>query len=126
VLAVEAPESPHHEAIANFSSLSDRPVVCAELHSQVPAICAGARWGLRECGWPREPRIVYIMTDGAALPLALSRLVPQMQKAGLVQATITAGQAFGGDYEAVNLYSALAAARCVTEADIVIVCQGPG
>jgi hypothetical protein len=49
-----------------------------------------------------------------------------MHEAGLIQATITAGQAFGGDFEAVNLYSALAAAGCVAEADIIVVGQGPG
>lgn len=126
VLDVGAPESPHHEAIRQFTTLADLPVVCAELHSQVPAVCAAAKWALQESGWPRPPRLVYIMTDGAALPLALSRLVPQMQARGLVDATITAGQAFGGDYEAVNLYSALAAAKEVAQADIVVVAQGPG
>lgn len=126
VLAVEAPESPYHEEIQRFTSLDETPVVCAELHSQVPAVCAAARWALREHGWPREPRIVYVMTDGAALPLALSKLVPQMKERGLIQATVTAGQAFGGDLEAVNTYSALAAARTVGCADIIVVCQGPG
>jgi hypothetical protein len=126
VLEVSAPESPYHDAMRLFATLDDLPVVCAELHSQVPAICAAARWALRESDWPRPPRIAYIMTDGAALPLALSRLVPQMQACGLLDATITAGQAFGGDFEAVNLYSALAAAKAVVEADIVVVAQGPG
>ena len=126
VLAVEAPESPHHEAVSLFATLDDLPVVCAELHSQLPAICAAATWALHEHGWPRTPRIAYIMTDGAALPLALSRLVSQMKACGLITATITAGQAFGGDYEAVNLYSALATAKQVVGADIIVVSQGPG
>ncbi len=126
VLTVEAPESPHHNAIRQFTSLEDMPVVCAELHSQLPAICAAAQWALHECGWASPPRIAYIMTDGAALPLALSRLVPQMKDKGLLDATITAGQAFGGDYEAVNLYSALVAAKEVARADMVVVAQGPG
>ncbi len=126
VLAVEAPESPYHDAMRLFASLDDLPVVCAELHSQLPAICAAAHWGLRDYGETRTPRIVYVMTDGAALPLALSRLVPKLKAQGLLYATITAGQAFGGDYEEVNLYSALAAAKEVCGADIVIVGQGPG
>jgi hypothetical protein len=126
VLTVEAPENAHHDALRLFATLDDLPVVCAELHSQIPAICAAAKWALQTHGWPRSPRIAYIMTDGAALPLALSRLVPQMKTYGLVEATITAGQAFGGDYEAVNLYSALAAAKEVVEADLVVVGQGPG
>jgi hypothetical protein len=126
VLAVEAPESPHHDALRLFASLDDMPVVCAELHSQIPAICAAAHWELTTHDFPHPPRLVYIMTDGAALPLALSRLVPQMKEKGLIAATITAGQAFGGDYEAVNLYSAMAAAKEVAGADIIVVGQGPG
>jgi len=126
VLAVEAPESPHHDAIRLFAGLDDLPVVCAELHSQLPAICAAAHWGAERHGGLRTPRIAYIMTDGAALPLALSRLVPELKARGLLTATITTGHAFGGDYEAVNLYSALAAAKAVVDADIVVVGQGPG
>ncbi|MCW3096876.1 MAG: hypothetical protein JWL77_2494 [Chthonomonadaceae bacterium] len=126
VLAVEAPESPHHDAIRLFAGLDDLPVVCAELHSQLPAICAAAHWGTERHGGVRPPRIAYIMTDGAALPMALSRLVPELKARGLLTATITTGQAFGGDYEAVNLYSALAAAQAVVNADIIVVGQGPG
>jgi hypothetical protein len=125
VLSVEAPESAHHDALRLFASLDDIPVVCTELHSQVPAVCASAKWALRECGFS-ESRIAYVMTDGSALPLALSRLVPQMRGKGLIDATITAGQAFGGDYEAINIYSALAAAKEVAQADIIVVGQGPG
>ncbi len=126
ILTVEAPESPHHRAIKNFKSLEETPVVCAELHSQIPLICAAARWAMNESGSFRAPCIVYVMTEGAALPLALSRLVPRMVARKLLDATITSGQAFGGDYEAVNLYSALAAAKEVCGADIIIVAQGPG
>jgi hypothetical protein len=46
--------------------------------------------------------------------------------AGLVDATITCGQAFGGDYEAVNLHSGLLAARFVAGAQIAIIAIGPG
>lgn len=126
VLSVESPESPHHDALCSIESLDELPVVCAELHSQIPGICAAAHWALRECEWTRTPRIVYIMTDGAALPMALSRLVPQLRAKGLIAATITAGQAFGGDYEAINLYSALLAAKKILQADIAVVAQGPG
>ena len=125
VLAVESPESPHHEALRRFQSLNEMPVVCAQLHSQIPAICAGARWALMQHGGHR-PRIAYIMTDGAALPLALSRLIPELREKSWISATITAGQAFGGDYECVNVYSALATAYAVVGADMAIVCQGPG
>jgi hypothetical protein len=121
VLAAEAPESPHHAALQAFESLDTVPVVCAELHSQLPAIAAAAKW---ETGG--KARVVYVMTDSAAMPIAFSRLVPTLKERGLLDATVTAGQAFGGDYEAVNLYSALAVARVAAKADIIIVSQGPG
>ncbi len=121
VLSVEAPESPHHMALKGFSGLRDTPVVCAELHSQLPAICSAAHWSMK-----RPPRIAYIMTDSAALPVALSRIVPELKARGWITASVSAGQAFGGDYEAVTLYSALAAARCVVRADIIVVAPGPG
>lgn len=121
VLAAEAPESPHHEALAGFQSLEGTPVVCAELHSQVAPVAAAAKL---EAG--SSTRVVYVMTDGAALPIGLSRTVEQMRREGLIEATVTAGQAVGGDYEAVNLYSALAVAKAVAQADVIVVSQGPG
>ncbi len=66
------------------------------------------------------------MTDEASLPLAFSDLVPDMRQAGLLDATITAGQAFGGELEAVTLHSALLAAKHVCGADVAIVALGPG
>jgi len=119
VLAVEAPESPHHNIIAQFETLAGTPVVCLELHSQLAAICAAAKS-------LRNVKIAYIMTDGAALPLAYSRLVSELKTAKLLDTTITIGQAFGGDYEAISLFSGLAAAKVVCGADIIIVGQGPG
>jgi hypothetical protein len=66
------------------------------------------------------------MTDAAALPLALSDLVAALAERRLLDVTVTAGQAFGGDLEAVNLPSALAVATTVGAADVVIVAPGPG
>ena len=66
------------------------------------------------------------MTDGAALPLALSDMVDALVRAGLVDVTLTAGHAFGGDLEAVTVPSALALARHAAMADVVIVAMGPG
>lgn len=121
VLSAGAEESPWHEDLCNFSSLASTPVVCAELHSQVPAIAASCKWQN-----PSKSRLVYIMTDGAAMPLSYSRLVAAMREKGLIDTVITSGQAFGGDYEAVNIFSALAIAKVVAKADVIVVCQGPG
>lgn len=100
--------------------LRGRPVVACSLHSQVPIVAATFL--------ARRPgaRVAYVMTDGAALPMALSDLVVSMRDAGLVHVTITAGHAFGGDHEAVAVPSALAAAVNLQAADLVIVAMGPG
>ena len=71
-------------------------------------------------------RVVYVMTDGAALPSWFSEQVHELREAGLLDTVVTTGQALGGDIEAVNVFSGLLAARAVAEADVVVVADGPG
>jgi hypothetical protein len=66
------------------------------------------------------------MTDGAALPAAFSRQVEDLRASELLDDTITCGQAFGGDLEAVNVFSGLLAARAIADADVAVVGDGPG
>lgn len=121
VLAVEEEDSPHRKHIESFKSLSGMPVVIGQLHSQLaPAAAAIKRLT------NRRANIAYIMTDSAALPISFSRSVTQLKENGLIDTTITVGQAFGGDIEAVNIYTGLIAAKQVSGADAVIVCPGPG
>ncbi len=120
VTAIEEPVSPHHATMAAADSLAGMPVVCCGLHSQV----AHAAAAIKE----RAPdaRVAYVMTDGAALALPVSRLVPDLLAAGLLDETITCGQAFGGLHEAVTLHSGLLAARHALGCDAAIVAIGPG
>jgi hypothetical protein len=66
------------------------------------------------------------MTDGGALPIAVSDLVSDLRARGLLDATVTCGHAFGGDQEAVSVESGLAAARVLERADAVVTAMGPG
>jgi hypothetical protein len=100
--------------------LGGMPVVACTLHSQVPCVAAAFKHAAP------ETRLIYVMTDGAALPLDLSDLVVTMESVGLLDGTITTGHAFGGDLEAVNIPSALVMARHVLGADAVVVGMGPG
>jgi hypothetical protein len=120
VLAVEEEASPHHEVLLDADSLEGMPVVCCGLHSHLPAVAAA----LREIA--PDARIAYVMTDEAALPLAMSDTVRACRDAGLVDTTISCGQAFGGELEAVNVYSGLLAARLAAGAAAAIVAIGPG
>ncbi|MDQ1684787.1 MAG: hypothetical protein QOC82_1524 [Frankiaceae bacterium] len=120
VLAADEQGSPDHEVLRDADDIGGMPVVIADLHSAVPAILAG----LRE----RRPdaRVVYVMSDGGALPIAFSRTVPALRNADWLAGTVTVGQAYGGDVEAVTVHSGLLAARHVLKADVAIVTQGPG
>lgn len=125
VLGVDEQESPWHEALRDADDLEGLPVVVADLHSAVPAVLAGARHRAHVLG-RAEPRAVYVMTDGGALPGWFSRMVAGLRASGWLAGSITVGQAFGGDLEAVTLHTGLLAARLVLGADLAIVAQGPG
>jgi hypothetical protein len=123
VLGVDEQESAHHELLRDADDLAAMPVVVADLHSALPAVLAGLR---EPASHGPDLRVVYVMTDGGALPAWFSRTVAGLRDAGWLDACITVGQAFGGDLEAVSLHSGLLAARLVTRADVAVVAQGPG
>jgi hypothetical protein len=116
--------SVHHDVLESADSLDGMPVVVADLHSALPAILAGlyAAYGTGAGG----ARAVYVMTDGGALPAWFSRTVAGLREAGWLAATVTTGQSFGGDLEAVTVHSGLLAARHAAGADVAVVTQGPG
>jgi hypothetical protein len=112
--------SAHHQLLAEADSIDDMPVIVADLHSALaPVLLAIAQ---------DRPgtRVVYVMSDQGALPLAFSRSVAELRASGLLAGTVTVGQAFGGDLEAVTLHSGLLAARLALGAELVVVSQGPG
>src|SRR4029077_9765238 len=110
----------HLEALAEIDSIDGMPVVVAALHSQLPAVAVA----FKACA--PDARLAYVMTDGAGLPLAMSDLVATLRAKDLINATVTCGHAFGGDYEAVSVFSALAVARHVARADAAVIVMGPG
>lgn len=120
VLAVEEAASQHAQVMRDADDLGGVPVVCCPLHSHVLPVAAAVKEAAPEA------RVVYVMTDEAAIPLAISDAVADMKRVGLLDATVTAGHAFGGDLEAVTLHSALLAASSVLAADVVVVAIGPG
>jgi hypothetical protein len=121
VNGVDEQDSAHHDELRDADDLAGMPVVIADLHSALPAILAACR-GERGA----VPRVAYVMLDGGALPAWFSRTVAELTGLGWLRGTVTAGQAFGGDLEAVTLHSGLLAARHVLGADVAVVAQGPG
>ena len=120
VLSVEEPESPHHNDMRTAENLEGKPVVCCTLHSMLPAAAAGIK------AVSNKLRVVFVMTDGAALPLQMSRMAAELKDCGALVGTVSSGHSFGGDLEAVNVYSALLAAKHVLRADAAVVSMGPG
>jgi hypothetical protein len=102
--------------------LGGMPVVACALHSQVACVAAGFHHRRAAAG----ARLVYVMTDSAALPAALSDVIATRRDDGRLAATISCGQAFGGDYEAVTLASALQVAAGPAAGAAVVVGPGPG
>ncbi|HOJ77780.1 MAG TPA: DUF3866 family protein [Bacillota bacterium] len=121
ILAAEEEAGPHHQTLKDVDSLNGTPVVAASLHSMLPGIILGFRQQYR-----KPAKIVYIMNDAAALPIALSNLVKELKQKKLLDLTITAGNAFGGDLEAVSIPSAMLTAGQAEKADLIIVGLGPG
>ncbi len=139
VLGVDEQDSAYHETLRDADSLDGIPVVVADLHSALPAVLAAyysERLAPARPGAERPPaaapiqdqdvRVAYVMLDGGALPAWFSRTVSMLADRHWLAGTITVGQAFGGDLEAVTLHSGLLAARHVLGAELVVVSQGPG
>ncbi|WP_213951630.1 DUF3866 family protein [Tepidanaerobacter syntrophicus] len=120
VLSAEEEDSPYHSIFNNFSGLGKKPVIIGELHSMV----APAVFGVKR----NRPKlkVSYIMTDGGALPLSFSKAVKYLKENNLIDGTVTYGQAFGGDIEAVNIYTALISAFEILHSDVAVVAMGPG
>ena len=120
VNAVEEQDSEYHSIINKFKSLNNLPVAVGTLHSMlVPFACTYKKNN------PNK-KLVYIMTDGASLPISLSMAVSELKDKGLVDNTITIGNSFGGDFECINIYTALITAKEILNADAVFVSMGPG
>jgi hypothetical protein len=118
VLGVDEEVSPHRAALADTDDVAGMPVVTADLHSALVPILAGVHADRPDA------RVAYVMTDGGALPAWFSRTLDALR--GRLAGTVTVGQAYGGDLEAVNVHSGLLAARYALRADLTVVAQGPG
>jgi len=116
--AAPAAENRYPDALEG--TLEGMPVVAILLHSHLAPVVGAMRYARPDA------RIVYVMTDSASLGLGFSETVSQLKAMGWLAGTVTIGQAFGGDLEAVNLYSGLLLARHALGADLVVVGQGPG
>ncbi len=125
VASADEQGSPFHDLLRAADSVEGMPVVVADLHSALPAVLAGL-FRSAGTGGGGSVRVAYVMQDGGALPAWFSRTAAGLRGAGWLTATVTTGQSFGGDLEAVTVHTGLLAARHAAGADVAVVAQGPG
>ncbi len=111
---MQFPASPAPQA----ESLDGVPIVVLPLHSHLAPACCAASALHPGC------RVAFVWQEGGALPVAFSNAVRELGAKGLLHAVVSCGDCFGGDLEAVNVYSGLLAAAEV--GDLVLVGIGPG
>lgn len=73
-----------------------------------------------------ELKVAVLISDSASLPLAISDLMVELKDKKIIDTSITFGHAYGGDIEAINIFTALLSARHIAKADIIVVSMGPG
>jgi hypothetical protein len=119
ILAIESQESEYHHHFNDSFSLMGHPVWLAELHSMVPLfyfVSQEIKAGSSCC---------VIFDDQASLALAMSDQLRALQKEDEFH-SITIGQSFGGEYEAITIASALQFAKDTLQADFILISVGPG
>jgi hypothetical protein len=111
---LQFPVSPAPQA----ENLDGAPIVILPLHSHLAPACCAASALRPGC------RVAFVWQEGGALPVAFSDTVRELKEKALLHAVVSCGDCFGGDLEAVNVYSGLLAAAGI--ADLVLVGIGPG
>lgn len=120
VQAVEEQGSPWHQEFLHPGGLEGRVVLAAELHSMVAPLALSLK------ALAPRARIACLVTEGGALPVAFSNAIRKLKGMGVLAGVVSCGSAFGGDLEAVNVFSGLQAAARVLGAQYIISAMGPG
>ena len=113
-------EETDRDALEASEGLRGTPVVCAPLHSMIGADRRG------RASVAGATPVVYVMTDGAALPGAFSRLVGDLRGAGLLDGWITVRAGVRRRARGRHRLDGPAGRREVLDADVIVVADGPG
>jgi hypothetical protein len=121
VLFSEEEKSSLHSKFYHELNLKGRLVFIAELHSMLMPLCGHIKYRLG-----RRARISCIITDYGALPVWMSKNIDILKSKGLLDRVISLGNAFGGDHECINIYTALQLSANILNSDAIIITMGPG
>jgi hypothetical protein len=113
--------TPFEERAPEYAPLrGGGPVAVIALHGQLACVAWAVAQG------HEGARIGYVQTSGGALPGPLSDVVRELRARGLLAAHVTAGQAFGGEADAITVAGALHAGFAGEGWDAAIAGPGPG
>jgi hypothetical protein len=112
--------SPVEERAPEGSDPGGAPVAVIALHGQLACVA----WAAAQAA--PDAQIGFVQTWGGALPGMLSSTVRELRDRGLLAGHITAGQAFGGEFDAVSVEGAIHAGLTGLGWDAVIAGPGPG
>lgn len=121
VLFAEEETSELHGYFYRDLNLEGKLVLVGELHSMLVPLCAHLKYctggGIK---------VACIISDHGALPLGMSKNIEILKDKNLLNKSVTIGNAFGGDYECVNIYTALQLVANILNMDVIIITMGPG
>jgi len=115
----EEENSPYHFLFQKTIDFKNKIIYVGELHSMLLPLCAYLKDR-------KNIKISCIITDHGALPVFFSKNIRILKSLKLLDATISIGNAYGGDYECVNIYTGLQMAMNILESDVVVITMGPG
>lgn len=112
--------SDYKELFNSPQDLGGKPLVVTTLHSMVPVIAGTIKY------LDFKRKVVCIYTYGGALNSDFSKSLRELKSKRIISSVITCGECFGGDFEAVNIYTALIFAYMELKCDVAVVVCGPG
>ncbi|MFD2704352.1 DUF3866 family protein [Salibacterium lacus] len=119
VHSVDDPHHPDHHVFQQPFSLKRFPVLLAELHSMLPILLGAVSMENEKL------HIGVVLSDEASLAAGLSDHMTEWKKRSNIW-VVTAGQAFGGKVEAVNVVNAMQWLTLKKRVDLLILSVGPG
>ncbi|EYE87443.1 hypothetical protein Q428_13295 [Fervidicella metallireducens AeB] len=100
--------------------LSSKKILIAKLHSMIaPGACV-LKYKQSDC------KISFIYCYGGSLEAKFSNTLSELKEKKIIDNVITCGECYGGDYESVNIFTAIIFAFKILRSDYVIISCGPG
>lgn len=100
--------------------LSSKKILIAKLHSMIVPVACLLKYKKPDC------KISLIYCYGGSLNAGFSDILSELRKKNIIDSVITCGECHGGDYESVNIFTAIIFAYNILNSDFIIISCGPG